>query len=294
MASPLNLRDALDEFGKSLGKRPISDNTRKAFFGDVSIFTRFVVPEERATASPPPINTITADHIRAFLAHEERRPNANSPKSLERRLTSLKVFFGWLRESGYLGFDPAEGIAYKPFQDPLPEFLSEAEQQRVIDAARHVAAGERLDTRPLAAIMLVLDTGMKKGECLKLTLDDLFLDDLSVLIRYEQKHLAFKNRRLPISADCAAALREHIARYEVQGVLFDCTGRNLEYIFNRKVAPLAGLSSLTFEMLRWSCALRDYKLAEMTTVQFELKYGLSALGWAEMEAKLERIAKAEK
>ena len=54
------------------------------------------------------------------------------------------------------------------------------------------------------------------------------------------------------------------------------------------------LTSLTFEMLRWSCALRDYQLAEMTTVQFELKYGLSALGWAEMEAKLERIAKVKK
>ena len=148
MASMLNLRDALDEFGKSLGKRPISDNTRKAFYGDVSIFTRFVVPEERATLPAPAISTITADHIRAFLAHEERRVNANSPKSLERRLTSLKVFFSWLRESGYLGFDPAEGIAYKPFQDPLPEYLSDAEQLRVIDAARHVAAGERLDTRP--------------------------------------------------------------------------------------------------------------------------------------------------
>jgi hypothetical protein len=31
----------------------------------------------------------------------------------------------------------------------------------------------------------------------------------------------------------------------------------------------------------------------MTTDQYEIKYGLSALGWAEMEAKLQRIVKNE-
>jgi integrase/recombinase XerD len=177
----------------------------------------------------------------------------------------------------------------------LPEFLSPQEQIKAVEAARHVAAGERLDTRPLIAILLVLDTGMKKGECLKLVWDDVDLERASVLIKYDKKHLEFKNRRLPISADCAAALKQHFERYDIASgkLLFDCTGRNLEYIFNRKVAPLAGLSALTFEMLRWSCALADFKLGEMSTEQFEIKYGLSALGWAEMEAKLERIVKSE-
>ena len=77
------------------------------------------------------------------------------------------------------------------------------------------------------------------------------------------------------------------------GLIFDCTGRNLEYIFNRKVAPAAALQALTFEMLRWSCALRDYKAGELTTEQFEHKYGLSSLGWAEMEAKLARLGAAQ-
>ncbi len=301
MANTLTLQDALDEFGKNLGKRQISDNTRKAFWGDINIFARFLMddisddkddpaPGQNGTQTPPPpINTITAEDIRAFLTHEEKRPNANSPKSLERRLTSLKVFFSWLRDSGKLGFDPAEGIAYKPFVDPLPEFLSEAEQARVMDAARHVATTERLDTRPLLAIALVLDTGIKKSECLKLTVNDVDLTQRNVLIKYDKKHLEFKNRRLPISEECAEIIKQHIQRYDITGLLFDCTGRNLEYIFNRKVAPLAQLSALTFEMLRWSCALRDFKVGDMTTEQFEQKFGLSALGWAEMEAKLARV-----
>ena len=45
MATSLNLHDALDEFGKNLGKRQISDNTRKAFWGDVNIFARFLTGE---------------------------------------------------------------------------------------------------------------------------------------------------------------------------------------------------------------------------------------------------------
>jgi integrase/recombinase XerD len=293
MASQLNLQDAIAEFGKNLNKRPISDNTRKAFWGDVNIFARYLTPEDDKPV--PVINTVTAENIRDFLTHEEQRPKANSPKSLERRLTSLKVFFAWLKDAGHLGFDPAEGIAYKPFLDPLPEFLSAEEQIKAIESARHVAAGERLDTRPLVAILLVLDTGMKKGECLKLVWDDVDLDRCNVLIKYDKKHLEFKNRRLPISDDCVDALKHHFSRFDIASgkPLFDCTGRNLEYIFNRKVAPLAGLSALTFEMLRWSCALSDFKLGELSTEQFEIKYGLSALGWAEMEAKLERIVKSQ-
>ena len=143
-------------------------------------------------------------------------------------------------------------------------------------------------------VLLVLDTGMKKGECLKLTHEDVDLMNRNVLIKYDMRHLEFKNRRLPVSDDCVDALTQHFGRYDITSgkLLFDCTGRNLEYIFNRKVAPLASLSALTFEMLRWSCALSDFKLGEMTTEQFEIKYGLSALGWAEMEAKLERVVKS--
>jgi len=280
------LDEALLAYARHLERRPISDNTRKAFWGDVNLFAHFLTSGGRPA---PLLQAITGEHVRAFIAHQEGRKNANNPKSIERRLTSLKVFFRWLRQSGHIAVDPAAGVPYKPLVDPLPEYLSEAQAAAVLAAARQVGEGIRRDTRPLAVISLVLETGIKKSECLRLTLDDLDRGARRVWIRYDRQHLKFKERQLPVSEACLRALDAHLRRYQPRSRLFDCTGRNLEYIFNRKVAPLAGLQALTFEMLRWTCALRDYRAGAMDDEQLQYKYGLSPLAWDEMKAKLARI-----
>lgn len=298
MAGPkLNLLDdAVAEYELHLMRRPITENSRKAFAGDVKIFAR-----EMQASQPLKLNSITSDRIRDFLDTLEKRPGVNSPKSLERRLTSLKVFFNWLHESGQIAINPADPIAYRAFEDPLPEYLSDETVDEVVKAAHIVAAGEHLELRPLTAILLVLDTGMKKAECLNLTLDDFGCkpgQDCAperVHIRYDKVHLKFKDRALAISPETGKAVQEHIQRYGCRDKLIECTGRNLEYKFNRLIAPLVGIPSLTFEMLRWTAALRDYRAAlEAGTIKddhFEVKYGLSPLGWTEMEAKLKRVLK---
>jgi integrase/recombinase XerD len=289
------LDECIADFSVHLAQRPLAENTRKAFLGDVRIFARYLQPAlNGAEQRSIPLAGISTEQIKSFLAAQEHGTIANSPKSIERRLTSLKVFFKWLQEAGYITVDPADGVAYKPFMDPLPEFLTDEQAKLVIDAAKRVATGERLEMRPLTSIMLVLDTGIKKGECLALTVADIERDDQghgAIWVRYAQKHLRFKDRKLPISDECLQVVDSHIQRYEVTDRLFDCTGRNLEYIFNRKVAPLARLPALTFEMLRWTCAVRDYQAGDLTTEQLQTKFGLSSIGWMEMEAKLARLTR---
>ena len=296
--APLTLDEGITQFAQHLARRPLSINTRKAFVGDVRIFARFIQPgqsDQKQTVSAV-MNSLNSDHIRAFLEQQERNSEAHSPKSLERRLTSLKVFFKWLRESGALAHDPADGVAYRPFQEPLPAYLSDTEVEQVLRAARQIAAGERLEMRPLTAILLVLETGIKKSECLNLTAQDierLGAGQATILVRYEQKHLQFKTRQLRISDQCHHTLLEHIEHYECRDKLFDCTGRNLEYMFTRKVAPLAMIHLLTFETLRWTCAVRDYINTDLKSEQLQAKYGLSAIGWSEMEAKLARLTRID-
>lgn len=290
----LTLEDALLRYEQHLARRPLSNNSRKAFLGDARIFSRYLAGDGRAGALP--VARITSEHIRSFLAEQARSRVAASPKSIERRLTSLKVFFRWLHETGRIALDPADSVAYQPFVDPLPDYLSDAEVSAVIEAARALAQSARREMRPLTAILLVLDTGIKKSECLNLLRSDVALDDPegpTIHVRYDNRRLQFKDRRLPISEECAQAVRAHIDRYALgpQDRLFDCTGRNLEYIFNRRVAPQAGAPALTFEMLRWTCAVRDFRSGRWSSEQLQMRYGLSAVGWAEMRAKLERLTR---
>lgn len=285
------LGEALVAFASHLDKRPVADNSRKAYWGDVNLFVRHLTHNE--SEEGPPLLKITTEHVRSFLSSEEKRKNANSPKSIERRLTSLKVFFRFLRERGDIALDPADGVPYRPAVDPLPDYLPDGDAERVLQSARDYAAGEKLDTRPLTVIALVLETGIKKSECLALVRDDIDRSARSIYIRYAKKHLKFKERELLLSPDSMAVVEAHIERYGVTGHLFDCTGRNLEYIFNGKIAPKAGLSVLTFEQLRWTCALRDFRAGLLDNEALQYKYGLSPIGWVEMAAKLDRIIRAE-
>jgi integrase len=285
------LDEALVEFATHLDRRPVADNSRKAYWGDVNLFVRHLTKDNNEDG--PALLKITAEHVRSFLASEEKRKNANSPKSIERRLTSLKVFFRFLRERGDIALDPADGVPYRPAVDPLPDYLRDEDAERVLQAARDYAASEKLDTRPLTAIALVLETGIKKSECLALVRDDIDRSARSIYIRYAKKHLKFKERELLLTPETLAVLDAHLDRYGITGHLFDCTGRNLEYIFNGKIAPKAGLSVLTFEQLRWTCALRDVRAGILDNEALQYKYGLSPIGWVEMAAKLDRIIRAE-
>ena len=300
----MTLVEALARYERHLARRPLTDNTRKAFIGDVHIFIRHLQPDRAvgtgeggagtAGMAGMAVTRVTPDHIKAFLADLERGDVAPSPKSIERRLTSLKVFFKWLQDAGYTALNPADGVAYRPFVDPLPEYLSEEQAGAVVDAARGLATSAKLELRPLTAILLVLDTGIKKGECLALSVQDVSFNEpggARVWVRYAKPRLQFKDRKLFIGDECAEVVRTHVERYGCEDKLFDCTGRNLEYLFNRKIAPDAGVQALTFEMLRWTCAVRDYTANVLNADQMQVKYGLSPIGWSEMQAKLERLVR---
>lgn len=305
--STMRLSEAIAAYGEALESRALSAHTRKAFANDVKLFgvamiERISKDSKGKDGADVKAASVTAEHIREWLRDLEHGEK-HAPKSIERRLTSVKAFFRWLHEQKHIRRDPAEVVAYQRLVDPLPAYLSEDDVQRVLAAARAWAKGEKLDQRPLTAIMLVLDTGIKKNECVRLHTGDVLIGSVGgrakrngaggeIHVRYPQRHMKFKERRLAIGAACAAQLAAHIKQYG-HGPLFDCTDRNLEYLIDRHVAPAAGVARLTFEMLRWTCAMRMRQEGEQFAGQMQTQFGLSDMGWMEMRAKLERLREAE-
>ncbi|HEC36132.1 MAG TPA: hypothetical protein ENI39_06315, partial [Anaerolineae bacterium] len=215
-----------------------------------------------------------------------------SPKSLARRITTLKVFFGWLAEVGVLPDDPAAPVIHKPVLSPLPRVLSDAEVGRVLEVTQALRGGGRPDARPHLLVTLLLHTGIKKGECMGIVLNHIDLSDLTqplLWIRYADPRRRYKERRLRLPSWWPAVLAEYRAQYQPQEQLFPCTPRNLEYVL-RDVAKQAGLSDgLSFEMLRWTCAVRDYR-AGMPANRLRQKLGLSKISWREVGPKIARLA----
>jgi len=280
------LAKAIEEFHSYMLKEGFTENTIKSFLGDMSLFSRYI----GANRSIGSISTSDLKGFMEYLLYKRGKPC--KPKSYARRLTTLKVFFGWLHREGVLPEDPAASLPHRPASAPLPQVLYDDQIERLLEAARSLASGEKADFRPLLLVRLILSTGMKKSECLNLRLADIGLSDPqhpSVFIRYDNPKMRHKERKLSLPPDIVPILRAYLAQYKPRERLFECTGRNLEYVLHN-LARLARLpQGLTFEMMRWTAALRDYK-AGVPHSRLRHKLGLSAISWQEMAEKLEKLA----
>ncbi len=281
-----SLSAAIEQFREHMRRQEYAENTVQSFLGDLRILKRYLKDN-------PPIGQISTKTLQDFLhwlQHERDRPC--SPKSYARRLTTLKVFFAWLADVGAVRADPAAPLIHKPAQAPLPLILYDDQVEEVLKVTRQLMVGDKPDPRPHLLVTLLLYTGIKKQECMALKLAHIDTSDPAgptIHIRYDRPRMQYKERRLRLPAEWARTLAAYRQVYDPQEFLFPCTARNLEYVL-ADVAKLAGLpAGLSFEMLRWTCAVRDYQ-ARMDAERLRRKLGLSEMSWRETEPKLVRLA----
>lgn len=280
------LHAAIPAFAEHMQRIDFAENTIKSFLWDLSLLERYL---GRGTQ----IGAIATQDLRAFMDYlRHGRGVPCTPKSYGRRLTTLKVFFNWLATSRAILRDPAAPLIHEPAKSPLPTILYDGQVEEALDAARTMAAGpDKPDPRPLLLLNLILQTGMKKSECMALELSHFDFSDPeapAVYIRYKNPKRLHKERKLALSRDFRGLLRQYLEVYNPRKMLFPCTGRNLEYVLH-KVARQAGMDgAITFEMLRWTCAVKDLR-GGMEPDRLRRKLGLSEIAWEDTLLKLEAL-----
>jgi len=281
-----SLRAAKSAFEIYMHHEGFTENTIKAFQSDLNIFTSFI----GAWTAVGEISTSDLNRFTEWLLNDREAPC--SPKSLARRVTTLKVFFGWLAESEVLPRDPAAPVVHQPVRTPLPDTLSEQQIERVLEVTQALRQAEDPDARPHLLVTLLLHTGIKKGECMAITMNHIDLSEPShpvLWIRYANPQRRHKERKLQLPDGWPTVLAEYRAQYEPEEALFPCTARNLEYVLS-DIAEQAGLGQgISFEMLRWTCAVRDYK-SGMKPMKLRQKLGLSKVTWRQTSQKIAKLA----
>jgi len=283
------LEPAIGAFARYMANRGFSQHTQQAFRLDMLLLRDYLGP----AAAIADVSTAT---LNAFLKWvESGRGIPCSPKTLERRVTTLKVFFGWLADEGVLSRDASAPLIHRAVSAPLPETLSDEEIQALLEVTQALRRGSEAaspDARPHLLITLILSTGIKKSECVDIHLNHLDLTDPehpALWIRYKNARRRRKERRIPLPANWVGVLNEYLVQYPSRQRLFPWTGRNLEYVLTG-VAETAGVARLTFEILRWTCALRDF-CEGMDADALRRKLGLSEISWYEVEARLDMLAR---
>jgi len=282
-----SLAHAIGAFVQHLRRNGNSDYTINAFRSDLGILVRYLGANRRVKN----VSTEDLNNFLTYLVHERDVPC--SPKSYHRRVTALKSFFGWLNETKVLPSNPAHPILHRRVQTPLPQILFDDQVDRLLEVARaYLNDPEKPDARPYLLVTLLLTTGLKKGECMSLTLNDVDLSDPrtpTLYVRYANPRYRKKERKLRLPDDFSVTLSLYRQQYEISDRLFPCTARNLEYVLQNLAKEAALPNGCSFEMLRMTCAVRDRK-AGMSSDGVRRKLGLSEITWLETGAKIEKLA----
>ncbi len=285
----ITLAPALQAWEIYLNDQGSSPHTITAFLGDLRLLASYLPPDRQIGE----INLADLNNFLRWMEHDRGIPC--SPKTLARRITSLKSFFRWLHEGGAIPANPAEKVVQKSVRSPLPEILTDQEIERILDTAQAYRLSADPDLRSYLLFKLLLETGIKKGECLSLSPNHIQLDkpeNPQVFIRYASPQNRYKERKLKLSQEWIEAYLEYRAHHTLDDRLFPWSARMLEYVLE-DLGKDAGLTKrVSFSMCRWTCAVQDW-LSGLEPNKIRQKLGISEVQWREISRKLEILARGE-
>ncbi len=290
---------ALGPYRLYLEQQGKSQNTIKAFLGDIRILHRYF----NSRGENPSLGEITTDMLNGFLhwlCHERKNKQGDimgcKPKTYARRVTSLKSFFGWLYASNILPTNPAEAVIQRSARAPLPRILTDEELEKLQNTARDMLWSPRKpDSRTYLLLLVLLNTGIKKSELLRLKLSDIDISnprEPTLTVRYDDPRYAHKERTLFLGPAFTPVYKQYLRQYQPKERVFEWSPRNLEYILS-DLAQAAGVdpSHISFEILRWTSAVRAYRFG-MPPEAIRKKLGLSEIAWRETYDKIQKLTTA--
>ena len=107
-------------------------------------------------------------------------------------------------------------------------------------------------------------------------------------MRYASSANRYKERKIDLDEDWITAYEEYLTQYQPVDQVFAWSRRRLEYLLEA-IGGEAGLTKhLSFDMCRWTCALRDYQ-SGIEPDKIRQKLGVSKIQWRELFIKLKQL-----
>lgn len=147
------------------------------------------------------IGNITRRDVEKYVA--QRKGEGAAPATVNRELCCIKNMMRKAVDWQYLDVNPAWGVTQQREEAPEFEFLTFDEADRLTEVA---LPGIR------ALVVTALNTGMRKGELMKLTWGDVDFEKGKhgvITVRQTKNH---ETRYIPMNARVHTVLREHPAR----------------------------------------------------------------------------------
>lgn len=188
----------LEAFALSLTSS--SDNTVAAYRSDLAGFISWV--EVAGASSPAAVDRLVLRRYVAWLTTE-----GLAKRSVARKVSSLRRYFGYLRRVGVLVVDPSVALRAPAGDGRLPRVLDQAEVSMLLDGPTPDDEPHWRRLRDDAVLEILYGSGVRVGELCGLDLDSLDLAGGAVSVWGKGS----KQRRVPLSQPAVSSLRAWLA-----------------------------------------------------------------------------------
>jgi site-specific recombinase XerD len=246
----LTLAEALPSFRRHLAAENKSPATVAVYCTSVERLERYL----RAQGMPTRLAGIRREHIEAWLVDLSREGKA--PATLSVYYRSLQPFFAWAVSEGEIASSPMERMRPPLVPEQPVAVLTDAQVDALLRACQGSAFEDRRDE---AIVRLLLDTGMRRGECAGLTVEEVDLDqDVAVVLGKGRRQRACPfGKRTARALDRYLRLRrthQHAGRPELWlGYRGPLSGDGIMQMLHRRGAK-AGIAGLHPHRLRHTFA----------------------------------------
>lgn len=182
-------------------ERGLSENTLSAYGADITALLAFL---DSVGAS---LDTCSQRHLFLFLTH--LRARRLSSASLARRLSSVRGLFAFATLNGMLPEDPSALLESPKLPEQLPEFLTRAEMDHLLEQPD---AATLLGFRDRVMLELLYAAGLRISELISLSLGD--FDPQTGILRVFGKRA--KERLVPIHFAAQKLLNDYLAHKRAQ------------------------------------------------------------------------------
>lgn len=187
----ISLVDAHKKFLDYLKNNRRASATILAYGKDIGQTIDFLAERAKRQA-----DEVTQDDLENFLTKLTRE--GYTPKSVSRKINSLKTFFKFLKDQTFIDQNPANFITHPKFEAKPPRILTKMEYRALRDTCRH-------DTRMSAVVETLLQTGIRIGELAALNTES--VKDSVLIVPQIERH---PSREIPLNKAVKQALEEYL------------------------------------------------------------------------------------
>jgi len=181
-----------EEFLRSL--TAASANTVAAYRRDVAAFVEWA--ERADTPGPHAVDRIVLRRYLSYLA-----TSRYSRRTIARRASALRRYFGWLQRAGAIGTDPSHGLSAPKGEGRLPTVLRRTDLDRLLTPL--AGDDDVIAVRDQAVVELLYGSGVRVAELCGLGPSDLDLGRRQVVVWGKGS----KQRQVPMSEPSVDALQ---------------------------------------------------------------------------------------